>query len=110
MCAQKAHERRVTKPRRKRGRASLMARVDPAYGWRRLRRWNVEVDHDRLLSAAHQHALERLVGAGVDLLVGNVRRDEDKIARAGFSHVLEALAPAHSSPPLDHVDDAFQFA
>src|SRR6202022_3783924 len=41
---------------------------------------NVEVHDDRLLAAAQQDALERLVGAAVHFLVGDEGRHPDEIA------------------------------
>src|SRR5690349_2098162 len=43
-----------------------MDRVDPGHLFRLLDRLDVEIDDDRLVVAAYQHAFERLVGRGVD--------------------------------------------
>ena len=75
-----------------------------------LDRLDVEVDHDRLAAAAHQHAFQRLVGGGVDLLVRHVRRHVDEVARPGLGDEFQLLAPAHPRPALDHIDHAFQRA
>src|SRR5580765_3732765 len=84
--------------------------VDPPHRLGLLDRLDVEVDRDRLAVAAAEHALERLVAAGVDLLVRHPRRDVDEVARPGLGGELERLAPAHPRPPLDDVDDAFERA
>ena len=44
--------------------------------------------HHGLVVAAYQHALQRLVGAGVDLLMRHVGRHEDEVAGAGLGHEL----------------------
>src|SRR6202020_3589279 len=66
----------------------------------------VEIDYDRLLAAAHQHAGQRRLVTGVDLLVRDEGRHVDEIARAGFGHEFETVAPAHAGAPADHIDDA----
>jgi hypothetical protein len=84
--------------------------VDPPDLLGRLYGRDVEVDDDRFLPASHKDAFERLIGAGVDLLVRNVRRDVNEVAGAGFSGELEMIAPSHASAAFDHVDDAFKLA
>src|SRR4051812_25142471 len=69
--------------------------IDPQHGLGLLDRLDVEVDRDRLAVAAHQHAFQHLVRAGVDLLMRHVGRDENEIAGAGLRGELQALAPAH---------------
>src|SRR5437867_11284572 len=79
--------------------------VHPVHALRiRLDRGYVEIDHHRLLAAAHEDARQRLVVAGVDLLVWNVWRHVDKIARARLGDELEAIAPAHASLAADDID------
>src|SRR5262245_45873330 len=91
-------------------RSPLVDRIDPRHLLGLLHRLDVEVDDDRLVVAAHQHAFERLVRAGVDLLVRHERRHVDEVAGPGLGHELEVLAPAHARSSAHHVDDAFQFA
>src|SRR3984885_8023913 len=67
----------------------------------------VEIDYDRLLAAAHQHARQRRLVAGVDLLVRDEGRHVDEIARGGFGHEFEPVTPAHAGASADHIDDAF---
>ena len=69
-----------------------------------------EVDDDGLLAAAHDDALERRVGGGVDLLVRHEGWDKDEVAGTGVGDELEGLAPAHARPPAHDVDDALQLA
>src|SRR3954465_12441909 len=66
----------------------------------------IEVDHDRLLTAAHDDAGERLVSAGIDLLVRHVRRDVDEVAGTRLRRELESLPPTHPRLAADHVDHA----
>ena len=52
---------------------------------------DVQVDDDRVLAAAGQHALQRLVVEGVDLLVWHERRDVDEPAGPRLVGVLQPL-------------------
>jgi hypothetical protein len=83
-------------------------RVDPGHVFRLLHRLDVEVDHHRLVVAAHQHALQGLVGRGVDLLVRHVRRHIDEVAGPGLGGEFQLLAPAHPGAAADHIDHALQ--
>ena len=58
--------------------------------------------------APDHHALQRVAGKRVDLLVRDVGRHVDEVAGIGFGHELQPLAPAHARAPPDHVDDALQ--
>src|SRR5262249_37781319 len=82
--------------------------IDPGHLLRLLDRLDVEIDHDGLVVAAHQHALERLVAAGVDLLMRHVRWHEDEVAGAGLGGEFEPLAPAHAGFSPHHVDHALE--
>src|ERR1700712_4840939 len=72
--------------------------------------FDVQVDDDRVLAATGNHALQRLVVEGVDLLVWHKRRDVDETARACLVGVLQSLTPTHPGPAAEDVDDAFEFA
>jgi hypothetical protein len=61
-------------------------RIDPDDPFGAFDRFDVEVDDDRLVVTANQHAFERLVGRRVDLLVRQKGRDK------GASGALNALA------------------
>src|SRR5271170_890000 len=87
-----------------------MYRIDPQYGLGLLDRLDVEIDRYRLAVAAHQHAFQNLVRAGVDLLMRHVRRDKDEIARICFGRELQMFAPAHARLAAHNVDDAFEMA
>src|SRR5579859_3708002 len=76
----------------------LVDRVDPAHFLRPFDGLDVEIDDDRIVVAAHQHAFERLVGRGVDLLVRHIGRDIDEVARARLGDKFEMLAPTHPRP------------
>src|ERR1051325_1993727 len=73
-------------------------------------RLDLEVDDDRLVVAAHQHAFEGFIARGVDLLVRHIGRHEDEVARPSLGDVFEGVAPAHPRPALQHVNDAFERA
>ena len=85
-----------------------MYTVDPSHFLGRFDRRDLQIDDDRFLSASNQHTFERLIDAGVDLLVRNIRRNIDKVAGAGFGGELEMIAPTHPGPAFDDVDDAFK--
>ena len=70
---------------------------------------NVKVDHNRFLSAANDHRFHRFIGARVHFLMGDPGRDIDEIAGSCFLRKLKAIAPAHSRPALDDVEDGFEF-
>ena len=91
-------------------RAVAVDRVDPQHGLRLLHRRDVEIDGDGLAVAAHQHAFQHLVGAGIDLLMRHIGRDEDEIAGVGLGGELQMLAPAHARLAAHHIDDAFEMA
>ena len=85
-------------------------RIDPQHGLRLFHRLDVEIDRHRLAVAAHQHAFQDLVAAGVDFLMRHVGRNEDEIAGAGLRGELQMLAPAHPRLAPHHIDDAFEMA
>ena len=85
----------------------LVEIVGPVDLFGALGRLDVEIHHYRLLSAANNHALERLRITGVDFLVRNEGRHVDEITWISFRHELEAIAPAHPSFALQDVNDAF---
>src|SRR5215510_12222920 len=84
--------------------------IQPPDFFRRLDGRNVEIDDDWFLAASNQHALERLIRAGVDFLMGNKRRHVYEIARACFGSELEVIAPTHASFASYDVDHAFKLA
>jgi hypothetical protein len=84
--------------------------VDPSDFFRRFYGRDVEIHNDWLLATSHEHTFERLVSAGVDLLMRHIRRNVDEVARPGFSSEFEMIPPTHSRLALDHVDDAFKFS
>ena len=69
------------------------------WGYRGSQRW--VPDH---------HCLDRLIGAGIHFLVGNIGRDIDKIAGAGLRNVFQMLAPEKSRAPTHDVEDGFKLA
>ena len=92
------------------GSISFMDVIDPPHLFWGLECRNLEIHNDWLLAASHEDAFERLLGAGVDLLMGNVRRNVDKVAGAGFRDKLELFAPTHARATFDDVDDAFKLS
>jgi hypothetical protein len=66
--------------------------------------------HNRLLPAAHHHALDRILGIRIDFLVRDVRRNENEVAGSGFLHKFQALAPAESRAPFHYIKNRFEIA
>src|SRR5229473_2015630 len=108
-----ARRARLPQPRRSGPGLDLPAppvdRVHPLHRLRLLDSLDIQVDHNRFLAAAHQHAFQRLVGR-VDLLVRHEGGHEDEVARPRLGQVLEPVAPAHPRPAFHHVDDALQLS
>ena len=69
-----------------------------------------QVDDDRLLAAAGEHALQRLVVEGVDLLVWHERWDVDETAGACLVGLFQPRTPAHPGTAPEDIDDAFELA
>jgi hypothetical protein len=68
-----------------------------------------QIDRDGFPIALHEHTLQLLVLARIDLLVRHPG-GRDEVAGLGFGDKLQALAPPHARPALEHVDDALQVA
>lgn len=71
---------------------------------------NIQIHDDRLLAAAHDDCLDRLVFARVQFLMRNVGRNVDEISRAGFIDKLQIISPAKAGAAAYHVDDGFEFS
>ena len=65
-----------------------MSGIDPTDFFRFFYRGDIDVDDDRFLIAAHDHAQERLVSIGIDLLVWHKGRNVNKIARTSLGNEL----------------------
>jgi hypothetical protein len=76
---------------------------------RRLGGWNVKVDDNSLLVAAHHDAGKRFVLARINLLMGYERGHVNEIALPSFGNEFEVLSPPHPRSATDHVDHALQF-
>ena len=71
---------------------------------------DIQIHHDRVLSASDDHGLTRHVWTCVDFLMRDVGRDVDEVSWAGLITELQAVAPAHSRTPPDHVKHSLQLA
>src|SRR5580704_12397510 len=71
---------------------------------------NIQVDDDRLLTAAYDHGLYRLIFAGVQFLMRHVGRDVDEVSRTRFIDELQVISPTKTGSAADYVDHRFQFA
>ena len=76
-----------------------MRRIDPVNFFRRFHGRDVEIHDHRLLIAAHDHAHERFIGSGIDLLMGNERRHEDEAPRA-YARGIYLISSAESAEAL----------
>src|SRR5262245_7827552 len=86
-----------------------MDRIDPKDLLGLLHRLDRKIDNHRLIVAANDHAFERFVRAGIDLLVGHERRYIDEIAGTGFGYELQSFSPAHAGFAAHHVNDTLEF-
>src|SRR5438874_1982899 len=82
--------------------------IDPIDCFWRFNGGNVQIYHDRLLTAADQHADEFLILAGVDFLMRDKRRHIDKISRPGLGNVLQMIAPTHTGTSMHHINHTLQ--
>jgi len=72
------------------------------------RTWDIQIDDNRLLAAAHDHGLNWLVGASIQFLMRNVRRHIDEISRPGLIHEFELIAPAKTRAPAHDINHSLQ--
>ena len=86
-----------------------MVRVHPFDQLRLLGSVDLQADQDGFLIVADQDADQRLVRAGIDLLVRHKGGDKDKISRTGFGIILQMFPPAQAGFAADNVDYALQF-
>src|SRR5262245_30605840 len=84
--------------------------IYPVHLFRGLCWRNIHIDHDGLLTATRDHAVQHLAWAGIDLLMRHERWHIDKVARSCFRSEFEMLTPAHPCPPRDDVNHRLQFA
>ncbi len=87
-----------------------MKRKFRAFGDGGLRTLHIEIDNDRILTAAHDYRLACLVLTCIDLLMRHVWGNVDEIARTCFIAELQLVAPAHPGPAPHDVEHGFQFA
>jgi hypothetical protein len=70
---------------------------------------DLQIDDDRVLTAADHDGFAGFIRAGVDFLMRNVGRYEDEIAGAGFVGEFETVAPPHAGAASYDVEDGFEF-
>jgi hypothetical protein len=83
--------------------------VDPVDLFRWLGRLNLQINDNRILTAADKDTSEILGIARVDLLMGYEWRYVNAIAWPCLGDKLEVFAPSHTCTAADDVNDAFQF-
>ena len=76
----------------------------------RLRTLDIEINHDRILTAPYHNGFTALVGVGIDLLMRYIGRNIDEVARSRFAAEFQMISPSHPSPASNDVEDGFQFA
>ena len=77
-----------------------MNRIDPKHALGLFDRFDCEVNGHGFVIAAHQHAFQRLLGAGINLLVGHVRRHYSDLAERA-ADTLGNIALVQSFARLD---------
>jgi hypothetical protein len=76
--------------------------------WSRgLRAFDVEINHNGVLSTSYHDGLAGFVGEGVDLLVRYVGWDVDEVASSGFTDEFEVVSPSHASPGRERCTGQF---
>jgi len=87
-----------------------MKRLAGSAGACGLRRLQVQIHDDRILTASHHQRFARLMDARVDFLVRHIGRHVDEISRTGFLAEFQSLAPPHAGAAAHNVKDRFEFA
>src|ERR1700730_14050379 len=82
--------------------------VDPRDGLGLLHGFNVEVDNNCLLVAAHNHAFQRLLRQRIYFLMRHVGRNINEVARPGLRGVFQMFAPTHAGAPGYDVNNALE--
>ena len=77
-------------------------------GW--LGTLDVEIHHDRVLTASYDDGLTGFVGESVDLLVRHIRRNIDEVAGSCFTAEFQVVSPSHASSAANNVEDGFELA
>jgi eukaryotic-like serine/threonine-protein kinase len=75
-----------------------------------LRARNIQIDDNRLLAAAHDYGLDRLVFARIQFLMRNVGRYVNKVSRSCLVNELQMVSPTKARSPAHDVDHGFQFS
>lgn len=71
---------------------------------------DIQIHDNRILPASYDHRLTWHVWAGIDFLMGYVRRNVDEISRVGLIAELQAVTPSHACTTSDDIDHCFQFS
>jgi len=74
------------------------------------RAWNIQIDHDGLLTAANDHRFHRLIFLRVEFLMWHVWRHVDEIARSGLVHKLQPISPSKTSAAAYDVNHRLDFS
>jgi hypothetical protein len=72
-----------------------------------LRAWDVQINHDWLLAASHDHCFHRFIPPGVEFLVRNKGRNLNEVARAGFLNKLQIISPPKPGAATNDVNHRF---
>src|ERR1041385_9038377 len=84
--------------------------IHPMHFFRFLDDRDIQIDDDRLLTAAAEDAGEGLGVAGVYFLMGDVGRHVYEVAGAGLGDEVELVAPAHAGLAAYYIYDALDRA
>jgi hypothetical protein len=71
---------------------------------------NIQVDYDRLLPAAHNHGLDRMIGPCIELLVRHIRRHIDEVSGTGFINKFQTVSPAKPRAAANDIKHGLQFS
>ena len=87
-----------------------MRGIDPQDSLRRFDWLDVEIDCDCLTVTAAQHALQNLIRARIDFLMGDEGRHINKVAWTRLCDEFQLITPAHPGAAPNDIDDTFQGA
>src|SRR5580693_266802 len=71
---------------------------------------DIQIHDNRILPTSYDHRLTRHVWAGIDFLMGYVRRNVDEISSIGLIAELQPITPPHACTTSDDIDHCFQFS
>jgi hypothetical protein len=82
--------------------------INPDHGLRIISGLDLQIDDDRFVIAARNHAFRRVTRRGIYLLMGNVERNVNEVTQSGFRSIFQMLSPTHARLATKDVNYTFQ--